>query len=139
MKEFGHLRIGLDIIKHATNNFGDDHFIVESGSAGKVYRGEFKHSKGQVMCAVKRLDCTMADTDLLFWREIMLLTSYKHQNIVSLRGFCDESKEKIIVYDYACNTQSFESQERKENPNFKGDSASPRKNSASPSGIRVEE
>ncbi|CAI9284513.1 unnamed protein product [Lactuca saligna] len=101
VKEFGHLRIGLDIIKHATNNFGDDHFIAEGGSAGNLYRGEFKHSKGQVMCAVKRLDCTIADTDLLFWREIMLLTSYKHQNIVSLRGFCDESKEKIIVYDYA--------------------------------------
>ncbi|XP_042758465.1 uncharacterized protein LOC111897576 [Lactuca sativa] len=101
VKEFEHLRIGLDIIKLATNNFGEDHFIAEGGSAGKLYRGEFKHSKGQVVCTVKRLDCTKDDMDLLFWREIMLLSSYKHKNVLSLKGFCDESEERIIVYDFA--------------------------------------
>ncbi|CAI9284515.1 unnamed protein product [Lactuca saligna] len=101
-KEFEDLRIGLDIIKLATNNFGEDHFIAEGGSAGKVYRGEFKlFNKGQVICTVKRLDCTKDDMDLLFWREIMLLSSYKHKIVLSLKGFCDESEERIIVYDFA--------------------------------------
>ena len=38
----------------------------------------------------------------------------------------------------SCNTQDFESQESKGNPKFRRDSASPRKDSASRSGIRVD-
>ncbi|KAL7601274.1 hypothetical protein Lser_V15G22756 [Lactuca serriola] len=30
-----------------------------------------------------------------------MLSTYKHENIVSLLGFCDESNEKILVYEYA--------------------------------------
>ena len=37
-----------------------------------------------------------------------------------------------------CNTQDFESQESKGNPKFRRDSASPRKDSASRSGVRVD-
>lgn len=30
-----------------------------------------------------------------------MLSLYRHENIVSLLGFCDESNEKILVYEYA--------------------------------------
>lgn len=33
--------------------------------------------------------------------EIQLLSRYRHKNIISLVGFCDESSEKILVYEYA--------------------------------------
>ncbi|XP_023771950.1 putative receptor-like protein kinase At5g39000 isoform X1 [Lactuca sativa] len=32
-----------------------------------------------------------------------MLSVYKHQNIVSLLGFCDEKDQKILVYEYASN------------------------------------
>lgn len=30
-----------------------------------------------------------------------MLSEYKHKNVISLLGFCDEKKEKILVYPYA--------------------------------------
>ncbi|XP_071704125.1 serine/threonine-protein kinase TIO-like [Rutidosis leptorrhynchoides] len=36
-----------------------------------------------------------------FLTEIQLLSRYKHQNIVSLLGFCKQGDEKILIYEYA--------------------------------------
>ncbi|KAJ0580658.1 putative protein kinase RLK-Pelle-RLCK-VIIa-1 family [Helianthus annuus] len=47
------------------------------------------------MVALKRLDRRL--TDIEFWKEIMMLPLYKHDNIVSLLGFCDDCGEKILV------------------------------------------
>nr|GEX42861.1 receptor-like protein kinase HERK 1 [Tanacetum cinerariifolium] len=33
----------------------------------------------------------------------MMLSRYRHKNLVSLVGFCDEDEEKIIVYEYEFN------------------------------------
>ncbi|KAD5508222.1 hypothetical protein E3N88_15925 [Mikania micrantha] len=38
-----------------------------------------------------------------FWQEIIVLSRYKHENIVSLLGFCDEVNESILVYEYLPN------------------------------------
>ncbi|KAL7600338.1 hypothetical protein Lser_V15G22734 [Lactuca serriola] len=106
MEEFKHLRVPLDFIKHATNNFGASNFIAEGGF-GKVYKGEFKaeffQSGGPITGAVKLLDRSKDQADVSFWREIMLLSSYSHKNLISLLGFCDESDQRIIVYEYASN------------------------------------
>ncbi|KAJ0716693.1 putative protein kinase RLK-Pelle-CrRLK1L-1 family [Helianthus annuus] len=102
MKEFEHLRIRLDIIKQVTNNFGSDNYLGRGGF-GKVYRGELLHSEGPIMVAVKRLDREFGQGDIEFWKEIMMLSCYRHENLISLVGFCDESEEKILVYWYATN------------------------------------
>jgi len=102
MEEFEHLRIPIEFIKHATKNFSHGHFIAEGGF-GKVFRGEFLHSKGRKVGAVKRMDRSKEQADVSFWREIMLLSTYRHKNLISLLGFCDESDERIIVYEYASN------------------------------------
>ncbi|KAF5809678.1 putative protein kinase RLK-Pelle-CrRLK1L-1 family [Helianthus annuus] len=58
---------------------------------------------GQIMVAVKRLDRTFGQGDPEFWKEIMTLSLYKHENILSLVGYCDDNGEKILVYEYAHN------------------------------------
>nr|KAJ0203676.1 hypothetical protein LSAT_V11C500249010 [Lactuca sativa] len=99
-RKFEHLKIQLQAIKSATNNFVDDKCIGKGGF-GKVYKGELLHSKGQTIVALKRLDPTFGQGNPEFWKEIIMLSLYKHENIVSLLGFCDESDEKILVYEYA--------------------------------------
>nr|XP_043616142.1 receptor-like protein kinase HERK 1 [Erigeron canadensis] len=99
IKEFDHLRIQLKDIKWATNNFGIDNYIG-GGGFGKVYKGELVISEKLIMVAVKRLDKALGQGPPEFWKEIMMLTRYKHENLVLLLGFCDENGEKILVYEY---------------------------------------
>ncbi|MFS7997970.1 putative protein kinase RLK-Pelle-DLSV family [Helianthus anomalus] len=56
------------------------------------------------MVALKRLDRSLTGQgNIEFWKEIMMLPLYKHDNIVSLLGFCDDCGEKILVYEYVPN------------------------------------
>ncbi|KAJ9537983.1 hypothetical protein OSB04_030716 [Centaurea solstitialis] len=100
MDEFQHLKIQLEEIKLATNNFGDDN-LIGIGGFGKVYIGLISHSKGRSMGAIKRLDSRFGQGNAEFWREIMMLSRYTHENLVSLLGFYDEDGEKILVYEHA--------------------------------------
>ncbi|KAJ9537984.1 hypothetical protein OSB04_030717 [Centaurea solstitialis] len=100
MDEFQHLKIQLEEIKSATNNFADNNQIGRGGF-GKVYKGIISHSKGRSMAAIKRLDCRYGQGNTEFWREIMMLSRYTHENLISLLGFCDEDGEKILVYEHA--------------------------------------
>ncbi|XP_023729320.1 protein TOPLESS-RELATED PROTEIN 2 isoform X2 [Lactuca sativa] len=102
IREFEHLKITLEAIKSATNNFCLENWIGRGGF-GNVYKGEIVHSKGQSMVAFKRLDRAFGQGNPEFWKEITMLSLYKHENLVHLLGFCDESDEKILVYDYASN------------------------------------
>ncbi|KAL7597504.1 hypothetical protein Lser_V15G22281 [Lactuca serriola] len=99
-KHFEHLKIQLETIKSATNNFADDNCIGRGGF-GKVYKGELVLYKGHTIVALKRLDTRFGQGHPEFWKEIIMLSQYKHENIVSLLGFCDEGNEKILVYEYA--------------------------------------
>ncbi|KAL7601014.1 hypothetical protein Lser_V15G22538 [Lactuca serriola] len=100
-KKFEHLKIPLEAIISSTNNFAESNCIGRGGF-GKVYKGELHvHLKGQTTVALKRLDRTFGQGDPEFWKEIIMLSLYKHDNIVSLLGFCDDSGEKILIYEYA--------------------------------------
>ncbi|GJY16775.1 putative receptor-like protein kinase [Tanacetum coccineum] len=101
-REFQHLRIPLEDILSATKAFDDSNFIGKGGF-GKVYAGELLHSEGFSRVAVKRLDRALGQGEPEFWKEIMLLSRYQHENIVSLLGFCDESDERILVFEYLSN------------------------------------
>ncbi|KAJ9559458.1 hypothetical protein OSB04_014072 [Centaurea solstitialis] len=102
IKEFDHLKIPLQDIISTTNNFGDNS-LIGRGGFGKVYRGELLMSEGLTTVAIKRLDSALGQGAPEFWKEIMMLSRYKHENLVSLLGFCDESGEKILVYEYLPN------------------------------------
>lgn len=102
LENFREYRLRFESIKLATNNFAKGNYIAEGGF-GKVYRGELVDSNGPTVVAVKRVYNFNDQTDVSFWNEIKLLSSYRHRNMVSFVGFCYESKERIIVYEYAPN------------------------------------
>ncbi|KAJ9537573.1 hypothetical protein OSB04_030306 [Centaurea solstitialis] len=98
--EFQHLKIQLEEIQSATENFANNK-AIGVGGFGKVYKGEICHSKGKSMAAFKRLDGRRGQGNSEFWKEIVMLSRYSHENLVSLLGYCDDGDEKILVYEYA--------------------------------------
>ncbi|PWA61301.1 protein kinase-like domain, Phloem protein 2-like protein [Artemisia annua] len=97
---FKHLEIQLEDIKSATNNF-DDSKVIGAGGFGKVYKGDLSQSEGKIKVAFKRLDRKYGQGDPEFFKEIMMLSSYKHDNLISLLGYCNEGNEMILIYEYA--------------------------------------
>nr|XP_043630392.1 L-type lectin-domain containing receptor kinase IV.1-like [Erigeron canadensis] len=75
VKEFEQLKIPPKEIKRVTNNFSNK--PIGSGGFGQG--------------------------DPEFWREIIMLSRYSHENLISLLGFCDKAGEKILVYELASN------------------------------------
>ncbi|CAN1262353.1 LRR receptor-like serine/threonine-protein kinase FEI 1 [Linum perenne] len=75
----------------------DEHDVVGSGGYGTVYRmvmndcGTF---------AVKRIDRGREGSDQVFERELEILGSIKHINLVNLRGYCRLPASKLLIYDY---------------------------------------
>ncbi|KAL6497890.1 hypothetical protein OROHE_026917 [Orobanche hederae] len=81
-------------IKEITNNFKE---AIGRGSFGCVYVG--KLSNGRLVAVKVRFDKTHLGADS-FINEVSLLSQIRHQNLVSLEGFCYESKQQILVYEY---------------------------------------
>lgn len=101
MKDSENLRIPFGDIKVATKNFKT---IIGRGGYGPVYKGELTLSGDLITSvAVKRLPNIAESGQGLkeFLTEINLLSRYKHPNLVSLIGFCEEGDEKILIYEYA--------------------------------------
>ncbi|XP_023764482.1 receptor-like protein kinase HERK 1 [Lactuca sativa] len=101
IRESRHLRVPFRDIKLATTNFT---MLIGSGGYGHVYRGELLLSGKLISVAVKRLPNNNKHSGQglkEFLTEIQLLSRYKHPNLVSLLGYCDEDNEKILIYEYA--------------------------------------
>lgn len=75
----------------------DEEDLVGSGGFGTVYRmvmndcGTF---------AVKRIDRSCEGSDQVFERELEILGSIKHINLVNLRGYCRLPSSRLLIYDY---------------------------------------
>nr|XP_048337454.1 probable LRR receptor-like serine/threonine-protein kinase At5g48740 isoform X2 [Ziziphus jujuba var. spinosa] len=81
-------------IKSATSNFKE---VIGRGSFGSVYLG--KLPQGKLVAVKVRFDKTLLGAES-FINEVHLLSKIRHQNLVSLEGFCYESKQQILVYEY---------------------------------------
>ncbi|XP_071687442.1 probable serine/threonine-protein kinase PBL25 [Rutidosis leptorrhynchoides] len=92
------LKISLENIQLATENFHDKNF-VGGGGFGKVYKGKLPHSDNTIVA--KRLDTKGGQGEKQFRNELQIRFNFKHDNIISLVGYCDEKDAKIIVYEYA--------------------------------------
>ncbi|XP_071739507.1 receptor like protein kinase S.2-like [Rutidosis leptorrhynchoides] len=116
--QFSHLKIRLDDIILATNNFSQEYHIGGT-TYYNIYRAKIEHwdrvnyfsveennkserAKRRTTVFIKRL-CPHEEKQGAFFTEIEILTTCKHRNIVTLLGFCDEGLEKILIIDDAYN------------------------------------
>nr|GEW97560.1 serine-threonine/tyrosine-protein kinase catalytic domain-containing protein [Tanacetum cinerariifolium] len=96
--EWQHLRIPFGEIEVATENFKT---FIGRGGYGWVFKGKLLVSGKETVVAVKRLNDQFGQGLKEFLTEIQLLSGQQHPNLISLVGYCDEGKEKSIVYEYA--------------------------------------
>ncbi|XP_027104833.2 receptor-like protein kinase FERONIA [Coffea arabica] len=81
----------------ATQNFSDA-FVIGRGGFGKVYKAYIPAI--QEIVALKRLHWSSRQGAHEFWTEIETLSKLRHIHLVSLIGYCNESQEMILVYEY---------------------------------------
>ncbi|KAL8263417.1 hypothetical protein R6Q59_024766 [Mikania micrantha] len=98
----GNLHISVEVIKLGTDNFSDCKCIGE-GRYWKQYAGEILHADKHITVVAKRWDNKSPQTRHQFLTELQILSQYKHENIISLVGYCNEGGERIIVYESASN------------------------------------
>ncbi|CAN8301261.1 unnamed protein product [Cochlearia groenlandica] len=92
-------RIPLAAVKAATNSF-DENRVIGVGGFGRVYKGELQDG---TQVAVKRANPKSHQGLAEFRTEIEMLSQFRHRHLVSLIGYCDESKEMILIYEYMEN------------------------------------
>ncbi|XP_073142176.1 probable receptor-like protein kinase At5g24010 [Henckelia pumila] len=90
------LKLHLSEIQSATKNF-DPKLIIGEGGFGKVYKGMLRNG---TRVAVKRSEPESGQGVPEFETEIMVLSSIRHNHLVSLVGYCDERDEMILVYEF---------------------------------------
>ncbi|KAH9715107.1 protein kinase domain-containing protein [Citrus sinensis] len=89
----------LKELHSATNNFNYDNKLGEGGF-GSVYWGQLWDGS---QIAVKRLKVWSNKAEMEFAVEVEILARVRHKNLLSLRGYCAEGQERLIVYDYMPN------------------------------------
>ncbi|XP_023737117.1 receptor-like protein kinase FERONIA [Lactuca sativa] len=86
----------------ATANF-DESLVIGKGGFGKVYKGNIINGPSLVVAAIKRLDSMSTQGVTEFWAEVEMLSKLRHCHLVSLFGYCNHEKEKILIYEYMPN------------------------------------
>ncbi|AQK69145.1 BRASSINOSTEROID INSENSITIVE 1-associated receptor kinase 1 [Zea mays] len=89
----------LKELQSATNNFNYDNKVGEGGF-GSVYWGQLWDGS---QVAVKRLKSWSNKAETEFAVEVEILARVRHKSLLSLRGYCAEGQERLIVYDYMPN------------------------------------
>nr|POE66303.1 g-type lectin s-receptor-like serine/threonine-protein kinase [Quercus suber] len=89
----------LTDIEAATNKFSFENKLGEGGY-GPVYKGVLPNGKE---IAVKKLSKTSTQGFEEFKTEVMLTAKLQHVNLVQVLGFCIESDEQMLIYEYMPN------------------------------------
>ncbi|XP_012852624.1 PREDICTED: PTI1-like tyrosine-protein kinase At3g15890 [Erythranthe guttata] len=92
----------LKELELATNNFNNGNKLG-GGEFSSVYWGQLSNGS---QIAVRRWEAgrnRSNTTDREFALEIEIMARAHHENLLSLRGFCAQGQERLIVYDYMIN------------------------------------
>lgn len=71
--------------------------VIGYGGFGTVYKLVMDDGN---MFAVKKLENHNLSSDRFFERELEVLGSIKHRNLVNLRGYCNGPFARLLIYDY---------------------------------------
>nr|GEU77141.1 protein kinase, ATP binding site-containing protein [Tanacetum cinerariifolium] len=102
MANLENLIVPLKEIKLATGNFSKENLITD-GVFGEVYKGKLFERRKNSTAAFKRFIKDRCHGKEEFHNELKFIPSLNHENIVPFIGYCDESNEMIIVYEYPVN------------------------------------
>ncbi|XP_044952213.1 receptor like protein kinase S.2-like isoform X3 [Hordeum vulgare subsp. vulgare] len=84
-------------LSQATGNFNENRKLGE-GASGAVYEGTLAGIDTSV--AIKRIKETSSDqTKKAFVNEIKIMSQLHHRNILSLKGWCEEDKHLLLIYE----------------------------------------
>jgi serine/threonine protein kinase len=75
----------------------DEDDVVGSGGFGTVYKMVMDDGTA---FAVKRIDLQRESRDRTFEKELEILGSIRHINLVNLRGYCRLPTAKLLIYDF---------------------------------------
>ncbi|CAL4960979.1 unnamed protein product [Urochloa decumbens] len=81
----------------ATDGFSERNLLGEGGF-GRVYKGRLEDTKEVI--AVKQLDRDGFQGNREFLVEVLMLSLLHHPNLVKLLGYCTDSDQRILVYEY---------------------------------------
>ncbi|KAF3528749.1 hypothetical protein DY000_02036581 [Brassica cretica] len=90
---------GLKDLEIATRGFSDEN-VVGEGGYGVVYRADF--SDGSV-AAVKNLLNNKGQAEKEFKVEVEAIGKVRHKNLVGLMGYCADTAQRMLVYEYIDN------------------------------------
>ena len=81
----------LKMLLEATNNFSEDRKI-ETDYFGSMYHA--------ILDDGREVTIKHADNDNEFLSELQASSCLNHKNVVRLLGFCEDSKERLLVYEH---------------------------------------
>ncbi|CAL2242609.1 unnamed protein product [Prunus armeniaca] len=85
-------------LEEATSNY-DDSRIIATGEHGKVYKGILPYER---VVAVKKFK-SKESTRNKFVKDVSFLSRINHRHVVRLLGYCIDSRQQILVYDFINN------------------------------------
>lgn len=86
----------------ATSKFSPSRVLGE-GSFGKVYKGWISPSSTSTIpipVAVKKLSSDSSQGESEWLQEILMLSRFRHPNLVRLLGYCSEHQQGLLVYEF---------------------------------------
>ncbi|XP_054824759.1 uncharacterized protein LOC129322469 [Prosopis cineraria] len=92
-------KFSYETLYDATNGFASQN-VLGQGGFGLVYKG--KLDDGREIAVKKSLNMSEQDKEALM-REVELLSSVKHLNVVKLFGYCVDNNKFLLVYEYVPN------------------------------------
>ncbi|XP_057975208.1 G-type lectin S-receptor-like serine/threonine-protein kinase At5g35370 [Malania oleifera] len=88
------LRFEYKELEMATDNFRTH---IGSGGFGAVYKGTLHDN---TVVAVKKITNLGIQGKKEFYTEIAVIGNIHHVNLVKLRGFCAQGRQRLLVYEY---------------------------------------
>ncbi|KAH9295915.1 hypothetical protein KI387_039503 [Taxus chinensis] len=89
-----------EVVRNATDNF-DGRNLVGKGGFGEVYKGRLVDGR---TIAVKKLNGRQSTQAMdEFVKEVELISSLRHRNLVRLLGCCTHGHERLLVYEFMSN------------------------------------